>query len=328
MSIDQATSAFRPLRRPDDYPGVAAANQAGRESAGRPSGITAADMARYIEHLVNTDLERDVQVVEIDGRIVGYSIVSWRDLVEGERIFVVHRILDPAARGHGIEERTLAWTGQRMRATAAALADRPPTRATTFTWSDDEAGARLLAERGWAEDARSFEMVRPSLDAIPELPLPAGFELRPLGHGDGPRLWEALVDAFRDHRNKPEATTEDRERFLGNDDQDPDLWVIAFDGDEIAGGVVNLVDAAENARLGRELGYVEAVFTRPAWRRRGLARSLVAHSLALLRDRGMTCASLLVDGANPNQAMTLYEDLGFEVASTETEWSIAVEDIP
>ena len=101
---------------------------------------------------------------------------------------------------------------------------------------------------------------------------------------------------------------------------DPSLWVIAFDGDEIAGGVVNIVDPEENAQTGNHRGYVEAVFTRPAWRRRGLARALVAESLVRLRDRGMTSALLGVDGANPNQAMTLYEDIGFEIAATELEW--------
>jgi ribosomal protein S18 acetylase RimI-like enzyme len=46
----------------------------------------------------------------------------------------------------------------------------------------------------------------------------------------------------------------------------------------------------------------------------------VAESLLRLRERGMTSAMLGVDGANPNQAMTLYEDVGFEIAATELEW--------
>lgn len=84
--------------------------------------------------------------------------------------------------------------------------------------------------------------------------------------------------------------------------------------------MVNIVEPEENAQTGHRRGYVEAVFTRPAWRRRGLARALVAESLVRLRDRGMTSALLGVDGANPNQAMTLYEDIGFEIGATELEW--------
>jgi hypothetical protein len=47
---------------------------------------------------------------------------------------------------------------------------------------------------------------------------------------------------------------------------------------------------------------------------------LTARSLALLRDRGATLAELSVDGANPNDAMTLYTALGFEIRAVETHW--------
>ena len=35
----------------------------------------------------------------------------------------------------------------------------------------------------------------------------------------------------------------------------------------------------------------------------------------------MTSASLSVDGLNPHQALTLYESLGFEIVSTELQWT-------
>ena len=43
--------------------------------------------------------------------------------------------------------------------------------------------------------------------------------------------------------------------------------------------------------------------------------------LVRLRDHGMTSAYLGVDGLNPNQAMTLYSSLGFEVASMSIDWT-------
>ena len=53
-------------------------------------------------------------------------------------------------------------------------------------------------------------------------------------------------------------------------------------------------------------------------------RALLARVLVLLRDRGMTSAYLGVDGINPNQAMDLYESLGFEIRSAESDWTKAV----
>ena len=40
---------------------------------------------------------------------------------------------------------------------------------------------------------------------------------------------------------------------------------------------------------------------------------LVARSLVVFRDRGMTSAGLGVDAANPTGALKLYADAGFEV---------------
>ena len=81
------------------------------------------------------------------------------------------------------------------------------------------------------------------------------------------------------------------------------------------------IDPEENAHHGVLQGYIDGVWTRKAYRRRGLARALLAQVLGLLRERGMTSAYLGVDGLNPNQAMTLYESLGFEIRTSETDWT-------
>ena len=277
---------LRPTRVPDDYPALTAANQAARHAAGRLASISVADLTRYLEHLVNCDPQRDVVVAELDGRICGYGVVFWRDLVEGGRIVVGHGILAPDARTAGTTATLLGWLDERLSVVGAGLTDPQPDYASAFTWTDNALASAFLADRGWSVVARGYEMLRNSLEDVRGIPLPDGLEIRPVGHADAPRVWDALLDGFRDHRHEPEPTDEDRERFLGNPVHDPALWVIAFDGDEIAGGVVNIVEPGENGQTGNRRGYVEAVFTRPAWRRRGLARALVAESLVRLRIAG------------------------------------------
>ena len=320
MTVTTSGLRLRPLRGPDDYTGLTAANQEARAAAGRPSGITVTDLARYLEHLVNCDPARDLVVAQMDGGIRGYGIVFWRDLVEGGRIVVGHGILAPDARTPESIETLFGWLDGRLEAVGTGLSDPRPEYASAFTWDDNTLATAWFEGHGWTTVAKGYEMLRRSLADIPRFPLPHGLEIRPVTAADAGRVWDALVDGFQDHRHKVEATEEDRQRFLDNPVHDPSLWVIAFDGDEIAGGVVNIIDLEENAGTGLDQGYVEAVFTRPAWRRRGLARSLVAQSLLRLRERGMASAMLGVDGANPNQAMTLYEDVGFEIAATELEW--------
>jgi len=81
----------------------------------------------------------------------------------------------------------------------------------------------------------------------------------------------------------------------------------------VAGAVWNVILEHENRELNRARGLLDSVFVRRPWRGRGLASSLVGHSLALLRDRGMTSAVLGVDADNPLGALGLYRKAGFEV---------------
>ena len=92
----------------------------------------------------------------------------------------------------------------------------------------------------------------------------------------------------------------------------PALWVVAWDGDEVAGVVQTWIWPEENERLGVKRGWLEHISVRRPWRRRGLGRALTAESLRRLRDAGMDDAMLGVDSENPTGALGLYEGLGFE----------------
>jgi len=70
--------------------------------------------------------------------------------------------------------------------------------------------------------------------------------------------------------------------------------------------------------LGRRRGWLESVFVRRPWRRRGLAQAIVARSLVVLRERGMDHAMLGVDADNPTGAVGVYERAGFVVAKRST----------
>lgn len=322
---DVAGLRFRRFRGPLDIPGMAAANQATRDDAGAEEVASAEEMANRYSHLVNCDPHRDILVVERNGVIIGYARVEWRDLTDGTRTFTSISALHPRERGQGIDRAMQGWCEERLADKAAALPDRHviPSFMQTFSFGNDPAAIALLEASGWARKGQGYEMVRATMDDIAEVPMPQGLVVRPIGTDEASRrrVWDAAVEAFRDHRAEEEATEEDWLEFLGDRRQDPSLWVVAFDGDDVAGAVLGKIDPAENAHHGRERGICDSVFTRRAWRRRGLARALLARALVRLRDHGMTSAYLGVDGLNPNQAMTLYSSLGFEVSSTTIDWT-------
>lgn len=316
---------FRHFHAPDDFAGMAAANQAARDDAGQEEVITAESMARDYAHFINWDPFADTLIAERDGRVVGYARTQWRDQTDGRRAFTTIVVVEPAQRGTGIAEALLGWAEARLVAIARAIppAEGRPGDLHTFTLGNETELAAALEARGWTRTGQGHEMVRPTLDDVPDVPMPAGLVVRPIGVDEGSRrrVWDAGVEAFADERDETEATDGEWRAFLTDPRQDPALWVIAFDGDEIAGGVRGLIDPVENTHHGRERGLLDGVFTRRPWRRRGLARALIARTLVRLRDHGMTSAYLGVDGLNPNQAMDLYGSLGFEVVSTTYDWA-------
>jgi mycothiol synthase len=106
----------------------------------------------------------------------------------------------------------------------------------------------------------------------------------------------------------------------------PELMVIAFDGDEIAAAVLNAIYPEENEALGVQRGWLDSVFTRRNWRRRGLAKALIVRSLHLLRERGMSLAVLGVDAENPSGALGLYESVGFVEVQRTRVWQRPMEE--
>ena len=130
-----------------------------------------------------------------------------------------------------------------------------------------------------------------------------------------PEQHRAIIDAedeaFRDHWGSRRMTEEDFQITFGRPQLDTDLWVVAWDGDDIAGVVQNWIWPEENATLGVRRGWLEHISVRRPWRRRGLARAITAESLRRIRAAGMTDAMLGVDMDNPNGALGLYQGLGF-----------------
>jgi ribosomal protein S18 acetylase RimI-like enzyme len=141
--------------------------------------------------------------------------------------------------------------------------------------------------------------------------LPAGLELRPVTPDQHRAIVAAEDEAFHDHWGWHDLTEEDFAITFGRTELDTGLWVVAWDGDEIAGVVQTWIWGAENAILGVRRGWLEHISVRRPWRRRGLARAITAEALRRLRPAGMDEAMLGVDADNAQGALGLYEGLGF-----------------
>jgi mycothiol synthase len=184
---------------------------------------------------------------------------------------------------------------------------------------DTETGhSALLAGAGFATVRHFFLMLRTGLDDVPDAALPEGLEVRPVAEDQWHTIFDAENEAFRDHWGHREMSDADFRRTYDAAELDTDLWVVAWDGDRVAGVVQTWVWPEENERLGVSRGWLEHISVRRPWRRRGLARAMAATSLVKLHERGIAEAMLGVDSENPNGALGLYEGLGFGVYSRAT----------
>jgi mycothiol synthase len=311
---------FRGFRGDADYAAIAAVINGSKDADGIERTDSVEDVARYYQHLTNCDPVRDMLFVEADGQVCGYSRVWWQQQPDGERLYRHLTALLPEWRGKGIRESMLRHNEQRLREIGSEHPCEVPKHLESWATDTEVNWGSLLAGAAYRAVRYGFGMVRPDLEEIPDLPLPQGLEVRPVRPDQYGAVWEAAREAFRDEWDYTEdGWTEDQfQGWLRERTFMPELWQVAWDGDEIAGMVLNFVDAEENREYGRQRGYTETICVRRPWRQRGLARALIARSFRLLKELGMTEAALGVDAQNPNGALALYESMGFRAARQVT----------
>ena len=176
----------------------------------------------------------------------------------------------------------------------------------------------LIGAEGYEPVRYEFHMETADLDHIPDAPMPDGLEVRPAKPEHYRAIWEASTEAFGDHWGQPELEEEDFQSWLNDPQNQPELWMVAWDGDQVAGSILNFINHDYNARMGRKLGYTEIISVCRPWRRKGLARALLARSMKLHKENGMLQTALGVDTQNPTGALALYESMGYKVVSHST----------
>jgi len=304
---------FRRFRGESDYPHMVAIKNKSKKVDNEEFSDTIEDIARSYRHLTNCNPYKDMFFAEINEEIIGYSRVWWNKVQDDNKIIYfqfVHFVHE--WRGKGIRRAIVLWNERRIREIAKKHPDIPK---FFEAWAQDTETdwISILTGEGYKPIRYFFEMMRPDLENIPDLPLPEGLEIRPVKPEHYRPIWEAAREAFRDEWNEPEWQEEWYNEWLESPTFDPSLWQIAWDGDQIAGMVRSYIDKKENKEYNRKRGYTEDICVRRPWRKRGLAKALIARSFKILKNRGMTEAALGVDTENPSGALQLYKSMGFKM---------------
>ncbi len=306
--------AFRRFRGEADYPLMVAILDA-CNAADRLDFINTVDEIAWVfAHLTNCDPERDMLFAEVDSATIAFSRVWWVVEGTGERLYKSLGFVHPDWRRKGLGAAMLRYD----EACLLDIAQAHPADGARFfrVWAHNtEVGAQALFARAGYKPVRCYvEMIRPIASPLPDAPMPHGLQVRPVEPGQVRAVWEAMYEARRDHWDYVPPTEQDFDRWTKDHLFVPHLWKVAWEGDQIAGMVLNRVDEAQNEQYGRRRGFTQGVFVRRPWRRRGLARALLVQSIWMFRDMGMEETALGVDTQNPSGAFQLYESVGYRQA--------------
>jgi mycothiol synthase len=290
-------SSFR-LRelREDDADGVARLFVEAWGEARRMGG----DEVR--QWVANQALKAENLLVVVDDadRIVGYFDV-WH---EGDCVDV-----DMAA--PDLWDETLDHAENRAQALGAK-------RVRMFVADASDVGERI-AGRGYRPVRTSFTMeIEFGVEAPREPVIPDGVELRTYRHPDDEQaVHEAVEEAFADHWGfHPQPLENWREFMVKVRNFDPDLWLIAWAGDEVAGASLNYPERSDDPGH----GWIGTLGVRRPWRRRGVGEALLLRSFAALHARGLRRVRLGVDAQNPTGATRLYTRAGMRVLRQSQTW--------
>ncbi|HYO89869.1 MAG TPA: GNAT family N-acetyltransferase [Candidatus Limnocylindrales bacterium] len=256
------------------------------------------------------DLERDTQVVFApDGRLIAYAVV-WSKGRPALPIIELYLHAAEWAQDGVTEPYLLGWAEVRARENLPELAPELRLGLRMYSDSRDERFAAVLAAAGFEPQRYSLQMIK-ALDEAPVAPVwPEGFSWRTAEPDDDPvPAFEAFRDAWRDHfghvrRPYDEALKAWRHHWELS--FAPGLWLLALDGDTVAGLCLCMPKFGPDEAC----GFVEILAVRRDYRRRGLAEALLRQSFVELYAAGKTSVRLFVDGQSLTGATRLYERTG------------------
>lgn len=168
---------------------------------------------------------------------------------------------------------------------------------------------QLFASNGYKSDLsfRIMELVMSEPPAAPQLPERISVRTFILAQ-DEYATYQADEEASHDKGYHAPLSFEDWVKRVGMDREsfDPGLWFVAVEENEIVGAALNINAHETNT------GWVDHLSVRPAWRHKGIGRSLLLHTFGEFHRRGVRHVKLSVDSNSLTGAPRLYEGVGMK----------------
>jgi mycothiol synthase len=212
------------------------------------------------------------------------------------------------------EKRRDEVTSRLLAAAEPHLASRGGGQAVLWIFDPSAADDELLASNHFDRQRDLYQM-RVALPVDEKAALPDGVEVRAFVPGTDEDAWlEVNNRAFANHPEQGGWIRETLARRMSEPWFDPELFLLAFDGDELA--AFNWLKVHEATDRDPRIGEIFVIGVDPLQQGRGLGRALAIEGLSRLSALGITTGMLFVAAENTG-ALALYRSLGFTVHRTD-----------
>ena len=190
---------FRSFAGETDYSWMAKIIEKASAADQDDRATTVEDIRNDYEHLTHSDPYQDIIFACIDEEAIAYSRVEWfQEEDPNDRIYSLFVFIIPEWREKGIETAMVGWCEARLREIAQAQPQDSRRLFQTYSSEIQKGFNRIIDSLGYNPVRYFIEMSRP-LENIPTAELPEGIEVRPVEEKDIRKIWDASVEAFRDH---------------------------------------------------------------------------------------------------------------------------------
>ena len=282
--------------RDDEFDAMLELMNAHQVAAFGEADYTADDLRTWLT-TPYVEVDRDLRVLERDGRLIGYADAD--PTREDPPLWWCDVKVAPDVDAGEVAAELVAWLEERA----------VEGRLRVWTSEDDSRIVGAFSALGFEPVRHSYRMEIDLGDQLREPVWPPEISVRTATAEDHRPVFDAVVEVWQDTNDPIDETFEEWAHWhVERDSYDPSLWFLAIAGDELAGFSICRSDPVDP-----RAGYVNLLGVRRAWRRRGLGEALLLHSFQGFRQRGLARGTLGVDASSVTGATRLYERAGMRV---------------